>query len=281
MTVPKQAFARQINFLAQNYRLVSLRRVLETVVTGRQLPPQSVLITFDDAYKDFQKFAWPVLKAHGAPAVLFVPTAYPDASIQFWWDRISAAVYQTSHTSLGVGDRRLPLRQSKDRDHAVLHLRDHVKRLPHTEAMQYVNRVVRQLGEPKLEKLTLGWRALRRLVAEGVEVAPHSRDHPLMNRISVERACREAVESRQDLERELGFSPPVFAYPGGSFTDEVVQVLEEQGFQLAFTTLRGINDLKNTHPLRLKRINVGPTTSLPLLRTQLLPWSVWLNRLRA
>ncbi len=95
MTVPRQAFALQIEFLAKNYHLISLKRVLEALTTGRQLPRKSVLITFDDAYLDFQEFAWPILKRNGAPAVLFVPTAYPDSSMPFWWDRISAAVYPT------------------------------------------------------------------------------------------------------------------------------------------------------------------------------------------
>ena len=281
MTVPRQAFALQIEFLAKNYHLISLKRVLEALTTGRQLPPKSVLITFDDAYLDFQESAWPVLKTHRAPAVLFVPTAYPDSSIPFWWDRISAAVYQTSRTTVKIGDTRLPLRQSQDREGAVSSLMKVVKSLPHSEAMNYVDSLVQKLGEPKLEKLTLGWQALRELVADGLEVAPHSRTHPLMNRVSVERACDEAVRSRKDLERELGFSPPVFAYPGGSFTDEVVRILEERNFRLAFTTVRGINNLKKAHPMRLKRINVGRATSLTLLRTQLLPWSAWRTGFRA
>ena len=180
MTVPRWAFARQIEFLAKNYRLVSLSRLLETVMTGRRLPAKSVLITFDDAYLDFQESAWPVLKAHRAPAVLFVPTAYPGSSRPFWWDRISAAVYQTSCTVLETSDTRLSLRQSKERERAVLHVMNRVKGLPHSVAMEYVDSVVRQLGEPELEKLTLGWQALRKLVAEGVEVAPHSQTHPIM-----------------------------------------------------------------------------------------------------
>ena len=148
MTVPRQAFALQIEFLAKNYHLISLKRVLEALTTGRQLPRKSVLITFDDAYLDFQEFAWPILKRNGAPAVLFVPTAYPDSSMPFWWDRISAAVYQTSRTAVETGDTRLPLRQSQDRERAVLHLMNLVKSLPHSEAMKYVHSVVQQLGEP-------------------------------------------------------------------------------------------------------------------------------------
>ena len=39
---------------------------------------------------------------------------------------------------------------------------------------------------------------------------------------------------------------------------------------LAFTTLRGVNDMRTADPLRLRRINVGLHTSGAVLRTQLL-----------
>ena len=58
----------------------------------------------------------------------------------------------------------------------------------------------------------------------------------------------------------------------------MVDGLAEDGFELAFTTVRGLNDLRNADPLRLRRINVGQRASLALLRSQLLPSAVWLNR---
>jgi peptidoglycan/xylan/chitin deacetylase (PgdA/CDA1 family) len=50
----------------------------------------------------------------------------------------------------------------------------------------------------------------------------------------------------------------------------VADVLREEGFDLAFTTLRGVNDMRTADPLRLRRINVGLRTSGAVLRTQLL-----------
>ena len=47
----------------------------------------------------------------------------------------------------------------------------------------------------------------------------------------------------EDLEREVGPVPPVFAYPGGAFNEEVVTMLRREGVRLAFTTGHGINGL--------------------------------------
>jgi len=41
---------------------------------GQPLPGRRVIITFDDAYVDFEQNALPILRKHGFPAVLFVPT---------------------------------------------------------------------------------------------------------------------------------------------------------------------------------------------------------------
>jgi peptidoglycan/xylan/chitin deacetylase (PgdA/CDA1 family) len=40
----------------------------------------AVAITFDDAYTNFAREAWPRLKAHGLPATLFVPTRFAGAA---------------------------------------------------------------------------------------------------------------------------------------------------------------------------------------------------------
>ena len=77
---------------------------------------------------------------------------------------------------------------------------------------------------------------------------------------------------------EIGSALPIFAYPSGGLSDEVVRQLAREGFALAFATLPGINDLRKADPLQLRRINVGTRTNLTVLRARLLPWTLYLNR---
>ena len=37
-----------------------------------------VVLTFDDGYRDNKEFAWPILKRHGAPFTLYVPSAFAE-----------------------------------------------------------------------------------------------------------------------------------------------------------------------------------------------------------
>jgi hypothetical protein len=101
-----------------------------------------------------------------------------------------------------------------------------------------------------------------------------------VNRISLEEARQEVTGSLHDLERETGSVLPIFAYPSGELSNEVVNMLEHEGFVLAFTTKRGINNINHVDPLRIQRINVGGRTTLPILRAQLLSWTVHFNRLQ-
>src|SRR3954470_4528105 len=69
-------FVRQMRWLAETGRAGSLADVLAAKRGERPLSRDPVLVTFDDAYRDFAQTAWPVLRGLGVPVTVFVPTAY-------------------------------------------------------------------------------------------------------------------------------------------------------------------------------------------------------------
>ena len=265
-----EEFEEQMRFLARNHRLLSLSELLAVRRGEAPPPPRSVMVTFDDAYRDVAEHAWPIMRGHGIPLTLFVPSAYPDEPGRaFWWDRLYASLGgRGSVVSTPLGD--LPVRMEEDRNRAFRLLREYVKSLPHDRAMAFVEEFSGDQRRPPVSAV-LGWDELRRLAAEGVALAPHSRTHPLLDRLPREEARREISRSLDDLEREIGPTPRVFAYPGGGYDDEIAAELEEQGFELGFLAMRGTNDLHDPNWLRLRRINVGRTSGVSLIRLQLLP----------
>ena len=64
---------------AHGYRVISLNDLVEYTALGRQLPRRSVVLTFDDGYKSFLQYAYPILKELGFTATLFVYTDYVGA----------------------------------------------------------------------------------------------------------------------------------------------------------------------------------------------------------
>jgi peptidoglycan/xylan/chitin deacetylase (PgdA/CDA1 family) len=77
VTVPVRQFDEQMAQLRElGYTVVSLDDVLAHYLERKPLPPQAVLITFDDGYIDNLENAAPILQRYGYPAVLFVPIGY-------------------------------------------------------------------------------------------------------------------------------------------------------------------------------------------------------------
>jgi peptidoglycan/xylan/chitin deacetylase (PgdA/CDA1 family) len=82
LSVPVGVFDEQMAQLRElGYTVVALDDVLEYYANGAELPLRSVLITFDDGYRDNLEHAAPVLERYGYPAVLFVPIAYLDDAL--------------------------------------------------------------------------------------------------------------------------------------------------------------------------------------------------------
>jgi peptidoglycan/xylan/chitin deacetylase (PgdA/CDA1 family) len=266
-------FQNHVAWLAANATPVSLDDVLAARAGGAELPRRAVLVTFDDGYADFAEVAWPVLRAHGVPAVVFVATAYPGSlGHGFWWDRLHRALARTDRreplpTPLGL----LPLATAADRERAHSALVPYIHALPHDDAMRALERLVALLGDADSVCPVLSWPQLRELAGEGVTVAPHTRTHARLDRVTRERADAEIAGSRADVERELGHCPAAFAFPAGGHDDQAGALLREHGFALGFTTRRGPNDLRRADWLRLNRTNVGRRSTVRVLRAQLRP----------
>lgn len=275
-------FERQVSMLSEACRVVGTDDVLRALDGGAPLPARAVLVTFDDGYEDFETYAWPILRRHGVPATLFVPTDYPaPGAPEFWWDRLHRAIRRAEpQASVDLPGRRIPLSNPRLRTAAFREVSAHLQALPPAEAASEIDRIGRALACLPAPGRVLGWDALRRLASQGLAVAPHGRTHALMSRMSPDEAAGEAVSSLRDLEREIGPTLPCFAYPAGAWCEGLPSRLERDGFRAAFTTRRGVNVISSCDPLLLRRINVGRTTSPALLRAQLLPWVRLLNRLR-
>ena len=74
------SFREQMRYLKTNgYRVVSLADFVEFTRLGRQLPQRAVVLTFDDGYRSFKDYAYPVLKELGFTATLFIYTDWVGA----------------------------------------------------------------------------------------------------------------------------------------------------------------------------------------------------------
>jgi len=267
-------FRAQMEAIASHYTAIGLEQLIAAHRGGEGLPPRAVLLTFDDGYQDFADHAWPVLESLGLPAVLFVPTRFPDAAGPgFWWDRLHAALTRTREASVEVsGLGRIEFEDEGSRRAAHKILRTHAKTLDHNQAMDWLDQVIEQLAEVPSVHRVLGWDALRELASEGLSVCSHGDRHALCTRLSPEDLAEDLMVSRKRIEAELGewAPPPVIAYPASASNAAVREAARSAGYELAFGGRRGIDRVPLEDAFEVMRLPVH-RYGTALFRAQLRP----------
>ncbi len=86
LTVSTGRFRALCGLLRRRFHVVPLAEVFDAARSGRDMPPRTVAVTFDDCYRD-NLFAARVLTEHGLPAAFFVPTEFVGTQHVFPWDR--------------------------------------------------------------------------------------------------------------------------------------------------------------------------------------------------
>lgn len=87
-SISPQLFRKHLDTLSENdYHVWSLRRIVNDLKAGRELPERCVALTFDDAYRSVFTVAYPLLKQRNWPFTVFVTTDGVDrghASYMTW-----------------------------------------------------------------------------------------------------------------------------------------------------------------------------------------------------
>ena len=58
-------FKKQLDYFNNYYEFISIEDLIACLNSKKKLPNNSILLTFDDAYQDHFKYAYPVLKNRG------------------------------------------------------------------------------------------------------------------------------------------------------------------------------------------------------------------------
>lgn len=77
--VPVEAFRAQLRHVSEHFEVLTLREGLASLHVPRSRPV--AVLTFDDAYANFRKVAWPIMSELGFPATLYVPVGFVEGQI--------------------------------------------------------------------------------------------------------------------------------------------------------------------------------------------------------
>ena len=89
LVMSASAFEEQMRYLKrEGYHVITLKQFLDFAALRQQLPRKTVVLTFDDGWKSFKEYAYPILKELGFPATLFIYTDFIGARIALSWPEL-------------------------------------------------------------------------------------------------------------------------------------------------------------------------------------------------
>jgi peptidoglycan/xylan/chitin deacetylase (PgdA/CDA1 family) len=246
---PLHVFEKQMEYLAANFNVCHLDEAVERM-RKRDVPDNTVVITFDDGYRDNYLNAFPVLKRLSVPVTIFLATDAIEYGSVLWHDRVFSAFRETrvpflkeygrmknEYSLLTLGEKLLAQKE-------VLKF---LRSLDEAERLIWVDRLIERLSVDNLKErsdLMLTWEEVRIMHRAGVSFGSHTVTHPILSKIPMEKAREEVERSKQLIEERLGAPVQTFAYPNGTAEDFNVatkQMLKEAGYLCAVTTIFGTN----------------------------------------
>jgi len=239
--LPVEMFYRQVSWLKRNCDVVPLSQLVTDLREGRDLSGKIVL-TFDDGYASFFRYAFPILHAYHLPATLFVTTDFLDGQIP-WYDKLRYILYETEERTfefaVNGAVHRFALEDAAGRSRAYRELKRMLGSLPPQKRQTRLLdlQVVLQVEDfSPLVGATMNWEQLQLISWAGIEIGGHTVTHPSLSQISVEEQQREVMQCKRQLEQALNLPVRHFCYPTGKSDDfnvQVERIVADAGFESA------------------------------------------------
>jgi peptidoglycan/xylan/chitin deacetylase (PgdA/CDA1 family) len=246
-SLPTAVFAARMAHIARHYTVMTVEDLAAGLQESR-VPRNALAITFDDGYRDNFTHAAPILKRLGLPATIFLVTGHIDTPRALWFDRLALAFKTTTVRRIELaGERHHSLGTVGERLAALGAALAHLKRLPDDERLASVEGLITSLrpNPERPKRLMLSWDEVDALRGLGFSIGAHTVTHPILSRLTPDRAWEEIHGSKAAIEKVLGAPVRGFAYPNGrpdDYNETVTQLVRDAGFTCAVTTRRGLND---------------------------------------
>jgi peptidoglycan/xylan/chitin deacetylase (PgdA/CDA1 family) len=276
LLISQETFRRHLEeAAAAGYEFATIGDAVE-VMTGRRAARRDLcIVTFDDGYRDVYRYAYPLLKRMGIPAIVYLPTAFIGTKRRFNHDRLFHLVREAKQRRLRLYFTALPgpaltllepiLAERKTLSAA---LDDFIGEYPSSVLVEVIEALEQELGGgaellPEQGDL-MDWDEVRRMARDGFVFGAHTLGHTVLTLEPQEVVEREILESKLAIEREVGVPVRDFAYCNGWYSDEIIRVLRAHGFRSGVTT----EDVPNRiggDPFTLKRKVLWENFSIGML----------------
>lgn len=285
LSVSPHNFETQIKTITKNFKVLPLTELARHLSIGK-ITPNSVYITFDDAYNDNYLYARPVLEKYDCPATFFVPTHFIGKQQWFWWDELEAIILHSktlpSKLTLQIDEKihyfqfkiekltdeiqqkhqtwNWPEHPPTNRCKLYLNIWELLKPLPFDmidKTINYIKNWADFTPSKMPENFPMSSEQLKGLANNKLfTLGVHTETHPALASHSAQIQIKEIAGSKNYLESNNYSIVNAIAYPYGDYNDETLSAVKQNEIALGFTTV-GEAISRNSSPLRLGRLQVA------------------------
>ena len=273
-----QALDRQVQALKKQFNVISLAEANRIIEGQSALERNSVLLTFDDGYRDNYDLAFPILQKHGVEGLFFLPTSFVGSRTLPWWDQIASLIKASKQRRIDLTYpvARSFLMERGDRQAVIRSALRLYRDARTTDGDQFIKRLAEVCDVPRItqapERIFLSWDEARTMKRAGMSFGSHTHSHPLMNKLSFNDQVEELCRSRSMLEAELGGTIDTVAYPVGSanaFSSTTFEAMQQTGYRKGFSYYGGVNQYGNISPFNVLRVEGGKGDHLETFRMRM------------
>lgn len=251
-------FERQMLFIKENCKILSLDEIVEIKNNNEDWPPNSVAVTFDDGFKNNYTIAAPILKKLNIPATFYICSGMIETNKMFWVDKIEDCINLSENTEIDIllEEKTLfHLDTNIKKINAVKRIKEYCKRIDVNTKEKVLNSLENQTGiKPKSSDAKnyqmMNWKDLKILNNDALfTIGGHTLYHDIMSAHEDEERMFKDIElSIGLLEFNLNEKISHFSYPEGQenhYNQTVIDKLKASEIVCSPSAIHGLNNHNN------------------------------------
>ena len=276
------SFRKQIEFLKQNFTVITMEELNCACNNRYELPKQAVLLTFDDGYLDHYNSVFPILKAENLQGSFFISGKTLKEHVLLDVNKIH---YILATTQMDVllpsvlkrmdyyrgSEYEYPDNGTLFNEYASGNRFDSketifVKRMLQTVLPEKVRSMICDdlfkkyvgISEDKLAgELYLTSDQIRLMKQEGMYIGLHGYNHYWLGRLSEVEMQKDIRQALEVMSEYIDHKNWVMNYPYGSYNESLLQYISSTGCKLGLTTQVKVADLSECSSLTIPRLDTN------------------------
>ena len=270
MYVEPKTFEMHVNYLKDHFHVVSFQDLIQgtTSFSPQKDSKPCCILTFDDGWFDFYKYAYPVLLHEKMPATVFLPTNYINTNDIFWTDIIAYLIVMIGRGK-DISKAQHPLKsdlakkivgQKGTEESRVENAISLLKQNDYERIFTIMNEISEtfDIVFPSAGRAFLKWDEVKEMFHSGlITFGSHTEGHKILVHLRDDEIINELNRSKRKLimENVVNSTFIPFCFPNGNYNDRILKLISESGYHASVTTEIGWNDVKDSI-YKLKRISI-------------------------